>query len=334
MPDVSQPSATARQQAVDRLATPPGALGRLGDVGVWVASCQGAVPPRPLDNVRLVIFAGDHGVAAHGVSAFPPAITGAMVRTFLAGKAGVRALARAHAVAVRVLDLVVADDFSDVEPARRETLAAYKIRKGSGAIHLQNADRRRDRSGACSRCADRRSDGARRCRLVCRGPPLHRARTITRPRQARPGAAGGPPRRRYGDGGRPTRGRAARAAVVAVGVLGHWLDLPTLVMALLAVGAAVLGNRAFHLDGLSDTVDGYAASFDAQRSLAVMKTGTSGPAGVAATVLVVGQLVARRGPARSGRRVGRNSLVAWAVRAVLAHLARRGPPDAPWGGDR
>ncbi|WP_446665810.1 adenosylcobinamide-GDP ribazoletransferase [Flexivirga sp. B27] len=77
-------------------------------------------------------------------------------------------------------------------------------------------------------------------------------------------------------------------AALVVGVLGHWLGLPVLVTALLAVGAVVLGNRAFHLDGLSDTADGLAASFDAQRSLEVMKTGTSGPAGVAAMVFVVG----------------------------------------------
>ncbi len=67
--------------------------------------------------MRLVIFAGDHGVAAHGVSAYPPAITGAMVRTFVAGKAGVSALAAAHGVHVRVLDLGVDDDLADV-PAR------------------------------------------------------------------------------------------------------------------------------------------------------------------------------------------------------------------------
>ena len=78
------------------------------------------------------------------------------------------------------------------------------------------------------------------------------------------------------------------AAVTAVAVVGHWLRLPMLVSALLAVGAVVLGNRAFHLDGLSDTVDGLAASFERERSLEVMKTGTSGPAGVAAVVLVIG----------------------------------------------
>ncbi|UDY25354.1 adenosylcobinamide-GDP ribazoletransferase [Nocardioides sp. Kera G14] len=83
---------------------------------------------------------------------------------------------------------------------------------------------------------------------------------------------------------------AASAGAIVFG--GIWLDLPSLVIALLAIGAVVLGNRAFHLDGLSDVVDGMAASFDRERSLAVMKTGTSGPAGVVAIVLVVGLQVA------------------------------------------
>lgn len=142
MPYVSAPSAIARQHATKRLgalATPPGALGRLGDIGVWIACCQGQVPPRPLDDVRLVIFAGDHGVAAHGVSAFPPAITAAMVRTFVLGRAGVNALAATNRVSVRVLDLGVDHDFADLDPVTREALTAYKIRRSSGAIHLDDA---------------------------------------------------------------------------------------------------------------------------------------------------------------------------------------------------
>lgn len=142
MSQVVPPSDIARTRAAKRLAalaTPPGALGRLGELGVWLAACQGQVPPEPVDNVRLVIFAGDHGVAAHGVSAFPPAITGAMVRTFLAGKAGVSALAAAHGVAVRVLDLGVDEDFADLDPATRAALTAHKVRRGSGAIHLRDA---------------------------------------------------------------------------------------------------------------------------------------------------------------------------------------------------
>nr|WP_264674177.1 nicotinate-nucleotide--dimethylbenzimidazole phosphoribosyltransferase [Nocardioides lijunqiniae] len=132
------PSAVARAAAEVRLAalaTPAGALGRLGDLAVWVSGTQGTVPPRELTDVRLVIFAGDHGVAAHGVSAYPPAVTPAMVRTFLAGRAGVSALARAHGVTVRVLDLGVDDDLEGV-PA---DVLAHKVRRGSGAIHLEDA---------------------------------------------------------------------------------------------------------------------------------------------------------------------------------------------------
>ncbi|MGY0540311.1 nicotinate-nucleotide--dimethylbenzimidazole phosphoribosyltransferase [Nocardioides sp. YJ-D4] len=139
---IRTPDDNVRNQAAERLgalATPPGALGRLGELAVWVAACQGEVPPRPVENVRLVIFAGDHGVAQHGVSAFPPAITGAMVRTFLGGRAGVSALAKAHGVQVRVLDLGVDEEFPDLDAATREALTQHKIRRGSGAIHLEDA---------------------------------------------------------------------------------------------------------------------------------------------------------------------------------------------------
>jgi adenosylcobinamide-GDP ribazoletransferase len=81
-------------------------------------------------------------------------------------------------------------------------------------------------------------------------------------------------------------------AVTFVALAGHWLQLSVLVIALFAIGVVTLGNRAFHLDGLSDTVDGLAASYDRERSLVVMKSGTSGPAGVVAIVLVLGLQVA------------------------------------------
>ena len=126
------PAADVRRSAEERLAglaTPNGALGRLGDLAVWLASCQGVVPPRPVENVRLAIFAGDHGVAAHGVSAYPAEITRAMVETFRAGRAGVNALARVHGVSVRVVDVAVDD----------ETTGPLKVRRGSGAIHLEDA---------------------------------------------------------------------------------------------------------------------------------------------------------------------------------------------------
>jgi nicotinate-nucleotide--dimethylbenzimidazole phosphoribosyltransferase len=135
---IAAPSPHVAAAATERLAglaTPPGALGRLGDLAVWMAACQGEVPPRELTDVHLVIFAGDHGVARHGVSAYPPEITAAMVRTFLTGRAGVSALARAHGVQVRVLDLGVDDDLAGVPDAVRR----FKVRRSSGAIHLEDA---------------------------------------------------------------------------------------------------------------------------------------------------------------------------------------------------
>ena len=138
MNPVAAPSAEVRAEAAERLAglaTPVGALGRLGDLAVWVAATQGAVPPEPVDRVRAVIFAGDHGVADHGVSAYPKAVTPAMVHTFLAGRAGVSVLAAQHGVPVRVLDIGVDDDLAGVDPA----VQAFKVRRGSGAIHVEDA---------------------------------------------------------------------------------------------------------------------------------------------------------------------------------------------------
>ena len=132
------PSEEARAAATARLAglaTPAGALGRLGELGVWLAAVQGTCPPAVPERVHAVIFAGDHGVAQYGVSAYPAAVTPAMVRTFLAGRAGVSALAAAHGVRVRVLDLAVDDDLEGV-PAE---VGRFKVRRSSEPLHLRDA---------------------------------------------------------------------------------------------------------------------------------------------------------------------------------------------------
>lgn len=138
MSPVVPPSAEVGAQArrwVDSLAKPVGALGRLEDLGVWLAACQGCCPPEPLRDVRVVVFAGDHGVAAHGVSAYPSAVTAAMVRLFHTGRAGVAVLARQHGIRLRVLDIAVADDLLGL-PAE---VGQYKIRRSSEPIHLADA---------------------------------------------------------------------------------------------------------------------------------------------------------------------------------------------------
>ncbi|MCL3838482.1 nicotinate-nucleotide--dimethylbenzimidazole phosphoribosyltransferase [Aeromicrobium duanguangcaii] len=135
---ITPPSPTVRDAARDRLsalAIPAGALGRLGEVAVWWSSVRGETTPAPPSHVRAVVFAGDHGVASHGVSAYPAAITGAMVRAFVSGVAGVSVLARQHDVTLRVLDLGVDGDFPDLDPA----LGEFKVRRGTEPIHLTDA---------------------------------------------------------------------------------------------------------------------------------------------------------------------------------------------------
>lgn len=135
---IRPPSRTALAEArarLDGLAKPLGALGELEALGAWVASCQNQCPPRPLDRVRAVVLAGDHGVTASGVSAYPREVTAAMVRAFVAGSAGVSVLARQHGVALEVYDLAVDDDLVGLP----DTVRAHKVRRSSEPIHLRDA---------------------------------------------------------------------------------------------------------------------------------------------------------------------------------------------------
>ena len=77
------------------------------------------------------------------------------------------------------------------------------------------------------------------------------------------------------------------AAVGALLALGVWVGIDPLPLAAVGVALLVLGNRAFHLDGLADTVDGLASSYSQERSLEVARLGNVGPAGVAAITLVL-----------------------------------------------
>jgi nicotinate-nucleotide--dimethylbenzimidazole phosphoribosyltransferase len=117
--------ATALRAKVDGLAKPLGALGQLEDLAVRIGLIQGRLDPR-VERVRAYVFAGDHGLNAEGVSAYPSAVTAAMVTTFLAGRASVNALARACGVEVMVVDAGVDADFAD-----QTGLIQAKVRRGS-----------------------------------------------------------------------------------------------------------------------------------------------------------------------------------------------------------
>lgn len=121
-------------------------------------------------------------------------------------------------------------------------------------------------------------------------------------------------------------------AVAATLWLTHLLGVDPLASGFLAVGVLALGSRAFHLDGLADTADGLTASYDRDRSLAVMKSGSVGPAGVAALIVVLGAQAVGFGrladePLAAG-------VLVLASRAALALTCIRGIPAAAGGGLR
>jgi nicotinate-nucleotide--dimethylbenzimidazole phosphoribosyltransferase len=138
-PAIEPPDELSRAQAVLRhaeLAKPVSSLGRLEDLGAWLAACQGSCPPRPPVRPRVVIFAGDHGVARHGVSAYPPEVTAQMVATFLSGGAAVNVLAAVAGATVRVVDMSVDDPAADAFPP---AVLRHKIRRSSGRIDREDA---------------------------------------------------------------------------------------------------------------------------------------------------------------------------------------------------
>jgi nicotinate-nucleotide--dimethylbenzimidazole phosphoribosyltransferase len=100
---------TALQAAIDSKTKPLGALGRIEALATQIARVQRSLAPA-MDRCRLTIFAGDHGIAAEGVSAYPSEVTRQMVLNFLGGGAAANVFARANGVEVVVVDAGVAGD--------------------------------------------------------------------------------------------------------------------------------------------------------------------------------------------------------------------------------
>jgi len=102
--DLPKPKAEARAAAEARngqLTKPPGALGRLEDLAIWYAAWRGDARPA-LRAPQILVFAGNHGVTARGVSAFPAEVTAQMVTNFEAGGAAINQLARTFGASMSV----------------------------------------------------------------------------------------------------------------------------------------------------------------------------------------------------------------------------------------
>jgi nicotinate-nucleotide--dimethylbenzimidazole phosphoribosyltransferase len=130
-----QPSAdlAAKNEAIERngqLTKPPGSLGRLEELAIWYASWRGEGVPVGTGG-QVVVFAGNHGIAAQGVSAFPPEVTEQMVLNFQHGGAAINQLCKTFGASLNVhaldLDKPTADFTNGPAMSEEEVIAALQI---------------------------------------------------------------------------------------------------------------------------------------------------------------------------------------------------------------
>ena len=103
-PAAHAPAAEAARAREAVLTKPAGALGRLEELAVWLAAWQERHPPS-LEHPLCLVFAGNHGVAARGVSAYPGSVTRQMVANFAAGGAAINQLCKAFGATLEVIAL-------------------------------------------------------------------------------------------------------------------------------------------------------------------------------------------------------------------------------------
>ncbi|MEX0365042.1 MAG: nicotinate-nucleotide--dimethylbenzimidazole phosphoribosyltransferase [Ruegeria sp.] len=136
--DMPGADADARAGAAARneqLTKPPGALGRLEELAQWYAGWRGT--PRPsIDAPQVIVFAGNHGVAARGVSAFPPEVTVQMVANFEHGGAAINQLAKCFGARMDVVPLDPDPPTVDFPegPAMSEAEVVQALRAGWDAV--------------------------------------------------------------------------------------------------------------------------------------------------------------------------------------------------------
>lgn len=120
--DEDAAAAAAARQGV--LTKPPGSLGRLEELAIFLARWSGRPVPA-LDTVDVLIFAGSHGIAARGVSAFPAEVTGQMVANFAAGGAAINQLADMAGARLKVAPLSIERPTADFTVAAAMDAQAF-----------------------------------------------------------------------------------------------------------------------------------------------------------------------------------------------------------------
>ncbi|MBM1190043.1 nicotinate-nucleotide--dimethylbenzimidazole phosphoribosyltransferase [Pseudomonas weihenstephanensis] len=133
--DVQQAAAERQQQ----LTKPAGSLGQLEAVAIQLAGLQGQLKPR-VDHLWIAIFAGDHGVVAEGVSAYPQAVTGQMLHNFVNGGAAISVLARQLGAQLDVVDLGTVSPMLNLAGVRH-------VQLGAGTANFANGPAMTDAQG-------------------------------------------------------------------------------------------------------------------------------------------------------------------------------------------
>jgi nicotinate-nucleotide--dimethylbenzimidazole phosphoribosyltransferase len=132
--DMPVPDGAARAAAEARnnvLTKPPAALGRLEDLAIWYAGWRGEAAPR-IERPQIAIFAGNHGVAARGVSAFPAEVTAQMVLNFDAGGAAINQLAKAFGASMVVVPLSLEQPTADFTAEAAMSEAGFVLALAAG----------------------------------------------------------------------------------------------------------------------------------------------------------------------------------------------------------
>ncbi len=131
--DLEAGTAAAAREA--ELTKPPGSLGRLEELTHWLATWQGKHPPT-IDHPRTAIFAGNHGVAVRGVSAYPATVTAQMVQNFIGGGAAVNQLCKIADADLRVYELALEEPTADfvIAPAMSDGDCAMAMAYGMMAV--------------------------------------------------------------------------------------------------------------------------------------------------------------------------------------------------------
>lgn len=135
LPAPSHEAAASAREHDAQLTKPPGALGRLEEIVEFLAAWQGKGKPE-INRPLVAVFAGNHGVVAQGVSAFPPEVTRQMLENFTNGGAAINQLCKSFGLGLKIFELALEHPTRDftVEPAMTEAEAAATLAYGMEAI--------------------------------------------------------------------------------------------------------------------------------------------------------------------------------------------------------